>query len=101
MQAARNQLPPAVALAVTDRGVHVIEAGLDGRNLGPEVTHWPNGAFRVLVRNTWPLVRLSISASSGAVELECKTFFVGPNRHNRRVVRLIQEAAGIPPSHRR
>jgi hypothetical protein len=89
---AAGGLPLVVALVVKADGVTVYPTTTRAEINGPPVTQWPVGDFRAATHRNMVMVRLVVVTRDGKrVELETKTFPVGPNRFNRRVARMIAE----------
>jgi len=83
-------LPLVVALAVGADGVTVYRATTRGRVESLAVSRWTMGEFRAATRRNLLIVRLVVQTRDGKrIELETKTFPVGPNRYNARVARAI------------
>jgi hypothetical protein len=96
-KAAASGLPPVIALAVGTDSIGVYPTTTQGQLSGPLFVRWRVGDFRAAAHRQLVVVALTVVLRTGErferggprYELETKVFWLGPNKFNARIVRMI------------
>ena len=103
-KAAASGLPPVIALAVGNDSVGVYPISTQGQLSGPVFARWHVGDFRAAAHRQLVVVALTVVLRTGErferggprYELETKTFWLGPNKFNARIARMIVQMSQLP-----